>query len=56
MPVFISYNHADKSVAENLALHLVKAKQSVWIDKWELSAGDSLVSKVEGALAPIIHD
>ena len=50
MPVFISYSHADRDFAENLALHLVQAKQNVWIDKWELNAGDSLISKIEEAL------
>ncbi len=50
MPVFISYSHADKILAESLALNLVQAKQNVWIDRWELSAGDSLIEKIEGAL------
>ena len=50
MPVFISYSHADKEVAETLALHLVQAKQNVWIDTWELNAGDSLIAKIEGAI------
>ena len=50
VPVFISYSHADKEVAETLALHLVQAKQSVWIDTWELNAGDSLIAKIEGAI------
>ena len=50
MPVFISYNHADRDFAETLAVHLVQAKQNVWIDKWELNAGDSLISKIEEAL------
>ena len=50
MPVFISYSHADKDFAENLAVHLVQAKQNVWIDKWELNAGDSLIARIEEAL------
>lgn len=50
MPIFISYSHADKQFAENLAMNLVHAKQNVWIDKWELNAGDSLIEKIEGAL------
>ena len=50
MPVFISYSHADKDFAENLAVHLVQAKQNVWIDKWELNAGDSIIAKIEEAL------
>jgi hypothetical protein len=50
MPIFISYNHADKDTAESLAKILVQAKQNVWIDKWELNAGDSLIERIEEAL------
>lgn len=50
MPIFISYNHSDKNTAETLAKFLVKAKQNVWIDKWELNAGDSLIERIENAL------
>lgn len=50
MPIFISYNHADKNTAESLAKILVQAKQNVWIDTWELNAGDSLIEKIEDAL------
>ena len=50
MPIFISYNHSDKDFAETLAANLVQAKQNVWIDKWELNAGDSLIERIENAL------
>ena len=50
MPVFISYNQADKDFAESLAINLVHAKKNVWIDKWELNAGDSLIARIENAL------
>ncbi|MEP5630376.1 MAG: toll/interleukin-1 receptor domain-containing protein [Tateyamaria sp.] len=50
MPIFISYNHEDKSTAESLAKILVQAKQNVWIDQWELNAGDSLIQRIEEAL------
>lgn len=50
MPIFISYNHSDKEFAETLAANLVQAKQNVWIDKWELNAGDSLIERIENAL------
>ncbi|MEM1149836.1 MAG: toll/interleukin-1 receptor domain-containing protein [Pseudomonadota bacterium] len=50
MPIFISYNHSDKDTAEALARILVQAKQNVWIDQWELNAGDSLIEKIEDAL------
>lgn len=50
MPIFISYNHTDRDFAETLAMNLVQAKHNVWIDKWELSAGDSLIEKIEEAI------
>lgn len=51
MPVFISYSHADSDFAERLALQLVKARASVWIDKWELNVGDSLIDRIQDAVA-----
>lgn len=50
MPIFISYNHADRHFAENLAMNLVQNKHRVWIDRWELSAGDSLIDRIEEAV------
>lgn len=50
MPIFISYSHSDKEFAESLATQLVHAKQNVWIDTWELNAGESLIERIEGAL------
>jgi len=50
MPIFISYNNADKLFAETLAMNLVQNKHRVWIDKWELSAGDSLIDRIEEAV------
>jgi hypothetical protein len=50
LPIFISYNHSDKKFAESLAANLVQAKQNVWIDTWELNAGDSLIERIESAI------
>lgn len=50
LPIFISYNHSDKKFAESLATYLVQAKQNVWIDTWELNAGDSLIERIENAI------
>lgn len=50
MPIFISHSHADKEIAEALAVNLVQAKLNVWIDHWELNAGDSLIDKIQEAL------
>lgn len=50
MPIFISYSQKDRDFVESLASNLVAAKHHVWIDRWELSLGDSLTAKIEGAL------
>lgn len=50
MPVFISYSHADADKVNHLAAHLVKRNASVWIDKWELNVGDSLIQRIQEAI------
>lgn len=50
MAVFISYSHADKDFVDRLAVHLVKAKAHVWVDRWELRVGDSLITKIQEAI------
>ena len=50
MPLFISYSHADKSFVDQLAAHLVLHHVHVWLDRWELHVGDSLISKVQEAI------
>lgn len=47
---FISYNHADKPLAEALADGLRRAGYRVWIDSGELRVGDSLVAAISGAI------
>jgi hypothetical protein len=51
MPIFISYSQKDRGFVETLARNLVAAKHHIWIDQWELSVGDSLTKKIEGALS-----
>jgi hypothetical protein len=50
MPVFISYSHADEVIVNKLALHLVKNNAHVWVDKWELSVGESIINRVQEAI------
>ena len=50
MPVFISYSHQDKRFVDRLAAQLVRQKVNVWLDRWELKVGDSLISKVQDAI------
>jgi len=50
MPVFISYSHHNRDFADRFALQLVREKVHVWFDKWELHAGDSLISRIQQAV------
>jgi len=50
VPIFISYSHQDADFVDQLALQLVAHKVNVWIDRWELNVGDSLLSKVQEAI------
>lgn len=51
MSVFISYSHDDSDIVEKIASYLVKENLHVWIDKWELNYGDSLIQKVQSAIS-----
>lgn len=50
MSVFISYSHQDQEVVEKIATYLVKENIHIWIDKWELNYGDSLIQRIQEAL------
>jgi hypothetical protein len=50
MPVFISYSHKDKQFADTLARNLIHQRHHVWMDRWELKVGDSLLEKIQNAL------
>ena len=50
MPIFISYSSSDREFADSMAVQLVQNKVSVWFDKWELHAGDSLIAKIQQAV------
>jgi hypothetical protein len=43
---FLSYAHEDKEFAERVAKDLMKSGINVWLDKWEIKAGDSLIKKI----------
>lgn len=49
MPIFISYSHQNKEFVDQLAHQLVAHKVNVWLDRWELSIGDSLIDKIQEA-------
>jgi|APEBP8051072266_1049373.scaffolds.fasta_scaffold11247_2 hypothetical protein len=50
MPIFISYSHKNKEFVDKLAMQLVARNVNIWLDRWELSLGDSLVDKVQDAV------
>jgi hypothetical protein len=50
LPIFISYSHADREFVDQLAERLVLAKHHIWLDRWELSLGDSMTSRIEETL------
>lgn len=50
MPVFISYSHKDKTFVDRLGMQLVHRNVNVWLDRWELSVGDSFVERVQEAV------
>jgi hypothetical protein len=49
--LFLSYASVDKKYAQRLAGELKKSGASVWFDEWELQIGDSLVKRIDDALA-----
>lgn len=49
MPIFISYSHEDKEFVDKFAMQLVQNNINVWLDRWELSLGDSIGDKIQDA-------
>jgi hypothetical protein len=50
MAIFISYSHNDKKFVDELSAHLVKNGARVWIDRWELKVGDSIIQRIQAAI------
>jgi hypothetical protein len=50
MPIFISYSHSDKAFVDRLATQLVRRNVNIWLDRWELSVGDSLLDRIQEAV------
>jgi hypothetical protein len=50
MPVFISYSHKDKEFVTKLAFNLIRDKTWVWLDEWEIAAGESLIERIQTAI------
>jgi hypothetical protein len=48
--VFLSHSSQDKEFTDRLVVDLEKAGVDVWYDRWEIRAGDSIVSKINAGL------
>ncbi|MGK7892239.1 MAG: toll/interleukin-1 receptor domain-containing protein [Xenococcus sp. (in: cyanobacteria)] len=48
--IFISYSSKDKDFVDRFAFDLISHGLPVWLDSWELEAGDSLYKKIYGEL------
>lgn len=50
MKVFVSYTTIDRAVAEQVATKLISSGIDVWLDSWEVRAGDSLSDRIADGL------
>lgn len=50
---FISYSHADKTLARSLATALQERGIRVWIDEGELRVGDSIIERIATAIEKV---
>jgi WD40 repeat protein len=51
--IFLSYAHTDQEFVDRFASDLQSLGISVWIDKWELRAGDSLIERIEDGVSAV---
>lgn len=51
--VFVSYSHKDRTIVERLVQNLKSEGIDVWIDQFELIAGESIRRSIEDAIASI---
>ena len=50
MAIFVSYSHKEKEFVDQLCRNLISEKIHLWMDRWELKPGDSLIDSVQIAL------
>ncbi len=50
MSVFISYSTKDIDFINKLSAVLIKNRIKIWLDKWEMQPGDSLIDKIQKGL------
>jgi hypothetical protein len=49
--LFLSYSRQDRDIVLQVATDLAASRFSIWLDRWELRAGDSIVEKINTALS-----
>jgi len=55
MGVFISYCSKDSEFVEKLCETLIQKHVGVWLDKWEMRPGDSLIDKIQNGIESSSH-
>ena len=55
--IFISHNHADKTIIESIALKLadIFGKENVFYDSWSMQPGDGIIDKMNDGLEKCTH-
>jgi hypothetical protein len=53
--VFVSYRGADLAAARSLAEDLQARGHTVWLDKWNIDVGDSIIEKINDGLTGISY-
>ena len=56
MPIFISYSREDSAFVDRLARNFVMRRHNVWMDRWEMNIGDSLIDKIQNAITEYRSD
>lgn len=51
LSIFISYSHANSEFVDRLALQLVLSRFPVFLDRWALRPGDSLIQRIQEEVA-----
>lgn len=53
--MFVSYRTPDAALAEKLAVALRGAGHDVWLDRWEIAVGDSIVEQIDKGLTGLSY-
>jgi len=50
MTIFVSYSHDDSEFVDRLVNDLIGENVKIWVDKWEINVGDSIIDKIQNAI------